>query len=250
MDKYGLIGFPLSHSFSAKYFNNKFEVERINAKYLNFEIEDVSKIKDIVSHDTNLKGMNVTIPHKQNVIAHLDELSDDAKGMGAVNVIKVVRSKSDKNKYSLIGYNTDYVGFKKSIEPLINKVIHNKALVLGTGGASKAVVYALDQMGIEWKYVSRTEGVNRITYDKIDKTIMQSHKVIINCSPIGTYPNIDECPNLPYHLISNEHLLYDLVYNPSETLFLKRGKEQGATIKNGHEMLELQAMAAWEIWNE
>ncbi len=250
MDKYVLIGFPLGHSFSARFFNDKFEKENIDAKYDNFEVEDATMIKDIVEQNPNLKGINVTIPHKENILSALDFLSDEAKAIGAVNTIKVVRQNNDTNQYSLIGYNTDYIGFKKSIEPLINKVIHNKAIVLGTGGASKAIVYALEQMGIEWKYISRTSGNNRITYDKINKSIMQSYKVIINCSPLGTFPNIEEYPDIPYEYINNDHLLYDLVYNPEETMFLKKGKLNGATTKNGAEMLELQALAAWEIWNK
>lgn len=250
MDKYALIGFPLGHSFSANYFNTKFERESISAEYLNFEIEKASEVKNIVENNYNLKGINVTIPHKENIVPLLHKLSDEAKAIGAVNTIKVVRNNTKTDEYSLIGYNTDYIGFKKSIEPLINKVIHSNALVLGTGGASKAITYTLDQMGIKWKYVSRTEGNNKITYDKIDEQIMSTHKVIINCSPLGTYPNTNEAPTLPYHLITNQHLLYDLVYNPAETLFLRNGKLRGATTKNGAEMLELQALAAWKIWNE
>lgn len=177
----------------------------------------------------------------------LDNLSDNAKEIGAVNTIKVVRDAD--GEFTLEGFNTDYIGFRKSIEPLIDSNIHTRALVMGTGGASKAVVKALEDMNINWKYVSRSEGSNRITYNDIDKDIIDSHKVIINCSPLGTYPKTDECPDLPYDFIDSNHLLYDLVYNPAETLFLKKGKEKGATTKNGAEMLELQALAAWEIWN-
>ncbi len=247
MDKYGLIGYPLGHSFSAKYFNNKFEVEGVDAIYQNFEIEDVSGISEIVSLNTDLKGINVTIPHKESIITFLNSLSQEAKEIGAVNTIKVVRN--HEGSYSLIGFNTDYIGFRKSIEPLIDSNIHTKALVLGTGGASKAVVYALEKMGVEWLYVSRSSGDKRITYNDIDDSIIESHKIIINCSPVGTFPNIDECPNLPYNAIGENHILYDLVYNPEVTLFLQKGKEQGASTKNGAEMLELQALAAWDIWN-
>lgn len=249
MHKYGLIGFPLGHSFSAKYFNNKFKVESIDAEYLNFEIENIADIKEVLANNDNLRGMNVTIPHKENVIPFLDSLSPNAQKIGAVNTIKVIRDPNDSTSYKLEGHNTDYIGFKNSILPLINTHIHTKALVLGTGGASKAVVHALEDMNIEWIYISRTGGNNRITYDDIDASIMDSHKVIINCSPLGTYPNVDQCPNLPYHLITPNHLLYDLVYNPAETLFLAKGKQNGATIKNGAQMLEGQALAAWNIWN-
>lgn len=248
MDKYGLIGYPLGHSFSAKYFNNKFKEEGINAEYQNFEIEDIANIKEIVGNSTDLKGLNVTIPHKEGVIPFLSILSDDAKAIGAVNTIKVVRN--DDNTLSLSGHNTDHIGFKNSIEPLIKPDIHTKALVLGTGGASKAVVYALESMNIECLYVSRTSGEQRITYDDIDKSVINDYKVIVNCSPVGTFPNIDQCPKLPYKLITNDHLLYDLVYNPEVTLFLQKGLDNGATIKNGAEMLEKQAIAAWNIWTE
>lgn len=247
MDKYGLIGYPLTHSFSAKFFNNKFKIESIDAEYNNYEIEDASLIKDIVSENLNLKGINVTIPHKESIIAFLDELYEDAEKIGAVNTIKVVY---DNNSYSLTGYNTDYIGFMNSIRPLINPSIHKKALILGTGGASKAVVYALEKLNIEHILVSRTKRDNTITYKDINKDIIKSHNVIINCSPIGTSPKTDECPELPYHFLDSNNLLYDLVYNPSETLFLKSGRERGATTKNGAEMLELQAEAAWRIWSE
>lgn len=249
MDKYGLIGFPLGHSFSAKYFNNKFEKESINAEYLNFEIENISSINDILAQNNELKGMNVTIPHKESVIPFLSSLSTDAQKIGAVNTIKVEKN-VETNEYSLIGYNTDYIGFKNSISPLINSRIHSKALVLGTGGASKAITHALDEMNIEWIYVSRTRGEKRIAYKDVDASLMNSHNVIVNCSPIGTYPKIDECPDIPYEYITENHLLYDLVYNPSETLFLRKGKQNGAITKNGAEMLELQALAAWDIWNK
>lgn len=249
MDKYGLIGFPLGHSFSAKYFNNKFEKESISAEYLNFEIENISSINDILAQHNELKGMNVTIPHKESVIPFLSSLSTDAQKIGAVNTIKVEKN-VETNEYSLIGYNTDYIGFKNSISPLINSKIHSKALVLGTGGASKAITHALDEMNIEWIYVSRTRGEKRIAYKDVDASLMNSHNVIVNCSPIGTYPNIDECPDIPYEYITENHLLYDLVYNPSETLFLRKGKQNGAITKNGAEMLELQALAAWDIWNK
>lgn len=246
---YGLVGFPLKHSFSSKFFNEKFTREGIEAEYLNFEIEDVLQIREVILFNQYLRGLNVTIPYKEKVIPFLNEISPEAEKIGAVNVIKVERRPNDMYFYRLIGYNTDYIGFKKSIEPLIRTEIHQKALILGTGGASKAVAQALEDLNIEWKYVSRTGGNNKFTYDEIDAGILNEYKIIVNCSPVGTFPKTDECPNIPYQLLTSEHLLYDLVYNPAETLFLKKGKAQGATTKNGAEMLELQALAAWEIWN-
>ena len=248
MTKYGLIGYPLAHSFSAKFFNEKFEKESIDAAYLNFEIDNIDKIKDIVSLHPTLKGINVTIPYKEQVVSLLNKVSKAAKTIGAVNVIRVERVKNDSN-HLLSGYNTDYIGFKNSIKPLINES-HRKALILGTGGASKAVGYALTSLGIEWKYVSRNKSKVNFTYAELDKNILSDFTIIINASPVGTYPNIKEAPAIPYQHLTSNHLLYDLVYNPEVTLFLTKGKEQGTTIKNGAEMLTLQALAAWEIWNK
>lgn len=248
MNTYGLIGFPLKHSFSARFFTEKFKRENIDAKYLNFEIEDILQIKEVVSANPNLKGLNVTIPYKEQVIPFLDELSPEAEKIGAVNVIKINRNLNDRENYYLKGYNTDYTGFKKSIEPLIKSDIHEKALVLGTGGASKAVVQALNDLGIEWKYVSRTSGENKFIYEELTPEIINDYQIIINASPVGTFPNIHECPKIPYQYLTPHHILYDLVYNPSETLFLKKGKAQGSTVKNGEEMLLLQALEAWKIW--
>jgi len=248
MNTYGLIGFPLKHSFSAKFFTEKFKRENIDAKYLNFEIENIRQIKKVVSANPNLKGLNVTIPYKEQVISFLDELSPEAEKIGAVNVIKIDRKPNDRYDYHLKGYNTDYLGFKKSIEPLIKPNIHKKALVLGTGGASKAVVQALNDLGIDWKYVSRTPGENKFIYEELTPEIINNYRIIINASPVGTFPNVNECPAIPYPYLTGNHLLYDLVYNPKETLFLKKGKAQGATVKNGEEMLLLQAQEAWRIW--
>ena len=242
MNKYGLIGFPLAHSFSHRFFTEKFRNEQIDAEYLNFEIEDVSHICEIVRNNPQLKGLNVTIPHKESVIPFLDEISDEAKKIGAVNTIKIDNGK-------LIGFNTDYIGFKNSISPLLHPDTHQCALILGTGGASKAVAHALSDLGLEWKYVSRTKNGNRLTYSELNSEILSHYTVIINTSPVGTFPKIDECPPIPYEYLTPSHLLYDLVYNPAETLFLKKGKERGAVFKNGLEMLELQALEAWKIWN-
>lgn len=249
MKKYGLIGFPLKHSFSSGFFNEKFGREEIHAEYLNFEIDDIQKIEIIISDNPTLEGLNVTIPYKEKVIPFLDEISEVAQRIGAVNVIKIERSEKT-NKPILKGYNTDYIGFKNSIHLLLNPEIHQYGLILGTGGASKAVAQALTDLGIEWKYVSRTQGENRFTYEELTREIITSHTVIVNASPIGTFPNIDESPAIPYQFLTSNHLLYDLVYNPPETQFLKNGKLKGAITKNGYEMLQLQALAAWEIWTK
>ena len=245
MDLYGLIGFPLGHSFSAKFFAEKFSRESIDAEYRNFEIEDVRKLLQIVDDYDNLRGLNVTIPHKQAVIPLLDALSDDAKAIGAVNVIRIIRG---ENKTRLEGHNSDVIGFTESIRPLL-RPHHQKALVLGTGGASKAVTFGLHKLGIETTYVSRRASTDRMTYQDVTTDIMQEYTVIVNCSPVGMYPHIDEAPALPYEALTENHLLYDLVYNPLETQFLQRGKARGATTKNGLDMLHLQALAAWDIWN-
>lgn len=245
--QYGLIGYPLGHSFSRGFFTEKFLREGIDAMYSNYEIPSVDQLKDILKANTHLVGFNVTAPHKQNIIPLLNELSDGAKAIGAVNVVKVTRKDS---VVWLKGYNSDVVGFVNSIKPLLNTALHTKALVLGTGGASKAIEYGLHTLGIETQLVSRSKQEDTITYADLDTTVLKNFKVIINCSPIGTYPNVGEAPAIPYHLLNTEHLLYDLVYNPTETEFLKRGKMQGSTVKNGAEMLELQAVEAWRIWNE
>lgn len=248
MDTYGLIGYPLKHSFSAAFFSEKFRRERIDAEYLNFEIPNISELSDIISSHPTLKGLNVTIPYKEVVIPFLDEISDEAKEIGAVNVIKIERC-SDGH-VSLKGFNSDYIGFRESISPLIRSEIHKKALILGTGGASKAVRQALNDFGIENRFVSRTKSEHNFSYGELTKEILQEYTVIVNSSPIGTFPKSDEYPAIPYEFLTSNHLLYDLVYNPAETLFLKKGKAQGAIVKNGAEMLERQAVAAWEIWTD
>ncbi len=250
MKTYGLIGYPLQHSFSSKFFNEKFEKESIDAEYLNFEIADIHELRRVIVFNPHLKGLNVTIPYKEEVIPYLDEISPVAKDIGAVNVIKIERSFGNTYGYKLIGHNTDYIGFKKSIAPLIQPEQHQNALVLGTGGASKAVCKALESLGIEWKYVSRSAKENQYTYDMLTPEIIAENNIIVNTTPLGTFPKVDEHPQLPYSSLTPHHLLYDLVYNPSETSFLKKGKEMGAWTKNGLEMLQLQALAAWEIWNE
>lgn len=249
MQKYGLIGFPLKHSFSIGYFNEKFKAESINAEYVNFEIPSIEDFMEVIDENPDLCGLNVTIPYKEQVIPFLDELDKDtARRIGAVNVIKIIRQKGKKAK--LIGYNSDIIGFTQSIQPLLQPH-HKRALILGTGGSSKAAYYGLLDLGIQSIFVSRTKrGENIITYEEITPDIIQEYTVIVNCTPVGMYPKADYCPYLPYKHLTPKHLLYDLLYNPNETLFMKKGKEQGATVKNGLEMLLLQAFAGWEIWNK
>ncbi len=248
MQKYGLIGYPLIHSFSSGYFNEKFKSENIDAEYVNFEIPSIKSFMEVVEGNTNLCGLNVTIPYKEQVIPYLDELDKATAGrVGAVNVIKIERG--PKGKTRLVGYNSDILGFTRSIQPLLTP-LHKHALILGTGGASKAVVRGLEDLGIESTFVSREKkGKDTIGYGDITPEVMEQNKVIVNCTPVGMYPNMDCCPNIPYELLTPDHLLYDLLYNPDETLFMKKGKAQGATVKNGLEMLLLQAFASWEIWN-
>lgn len=244
MDKYGLIGYPLGHSFSKNYFNEKFQNELIDAEYINFEIKKIESLPEILASNPELKGLNVTIPYKEKVISFLDSVSQEARAIGAVNVIKVMR---DGNKTMLKGYNSDVIGFTKSIEPLLER-FHKKALILGTGGASKAVNYGLKSFGLETVLVSRYERPGTIQYDKITPDVIREYNVVVNCTPCGMYPHIEECPKLPYEAIDNKNILYDLIYNPDQTLFMKKGAERGATVKNGLEMLLLQAFASWEFW--
>ena len=246
MDKYGIIGYPLAHSFSRSYFNEKFENEGIDAQYFNFEIQSVTDFPQIIAENPELKGLNVTIPYKEQITFFLDELDKDALAIGAANVVKVVHQKNGNTK--LIGYNSDFIGFKQSIEPLLEPH-HTKALVLGTGGASKAVIYALKQLGLESLLVSRRPYPNMITYDQLTPEIIQEYTVIVNCSPVGMYPNTEQCPDIPYDALTKQHLLYDLLYNPDTTLFMRKGLDKGATVKNGLEMLLLQAFAARDTWH-
>jgi shikimate dehydrogenase len=246
MDKYGLIGFPLGHSFSKNYFNQKFTDEKIDAEYVNFEIPSIENLTEILETNLNLKGLNVTIPYKQKVISYLDSLSPEARAIGAVNVIRITH----KGKDTLLkGYNSDVIGFTRSIEPLLQPY-HKKALILGTGGASKAVNYGLKSLGLETVFVSRYERPGTIQYKSLTPEIIKEYNVIVNCTPCGMYPHADECPDIPYEAIDEKNLLYDLLYNPNETLFMKKGAVQGAKVKNGLEMLLLQAFASWEFWNE
>lgn len=245
MDKYGLIGYPLGHSFSIGYHNQRFADEGINAKYLNFEIPSIDDLPAVLSQNPELKGLNVTIPYKEKVIPFLDYVSPEARAIGAVNVIRV---EHQGKKITLKGYNSDVIGFTQSIEPLLENY-HKKALVLGTGGASKAVSYGLKSLGLETVYVSRYERPGTIQYGTITPDVVKEYNVIVNCTPLGMFPKTEECPPLPYEAMDDRNILYDLIYNPDETLFMRKGAERGATVKNGLEMLLLQAFASWEFWN-
>ena len=246
-EEFGLIGYPLGHSFSVKFFTDKFEKEQIDATYNNFEIPNAEMLHEIVAQHPYLKGLNVTIPYKQAVMPLLDEISKEATAIGAVNVVQV-KTQPDGTKY-LKGYNSDSIGFCQSIRPLLRPQ-HTRALVLGTGGASKAIVYGLKSLGITPQYVSRTPKEGMLSYKDLTAEVISKYKVIVNCSPVGMFPHVEECPNIPYEYLTTEHLLYDLVYNPLETIFLRKGSEMGAITKNGLEMLHLQALASWDFWHE
>ena len=246
MDKYGLIGYPLGHSFSISYFNQKFADEGIDAKYENFEIPSIDELEEVLAVNPNLKGLNVTIPYKEKVLNFLDSISPEAQAIGAVNVIRVTH---DGNKVKLKGFNSDVIGFTQSIEAMLDPKWNKKALILGTGGASKAINYGLKSLGLETVFVSRYERPGTIQYERITPEIVKEYNVIINCTPVGMYPHTEECPILPYEAMDSHTILYDLIYNPDETLFMKRGLEYGAQVKNGLEMLLLQAFASWEFWN-
>ena len=246
MKQYGLIGHPLGHSFSRRFFTEKFDREGIDAEYLNFDLESIDLLPQILAEHPDLQGLNVTIPYKQAVIPYLDELSDEARAIGAVNVVRIARSST---RTILKGFNSDIIGFMDSIRPLL-KPHHRKALVLGTGGASKAICCGLEKLGLEWRYVSRrASSPSVLTYAEITPSILAEFTVIVNCTPLGMSPRLDSCPELPYRALTPDHLLYDLVYNPEETLFMHQGRRQGATVKNGLEMLHLQALASWKFWN-
>jgi shikimate dehydrogenase len=241
---FGLLGKNISYSFSKGYFTEKFNKLHLNDnEYVNFDIPTIQNLPETIQKTTNIKGMNVTIPYKVEVIPFLDDLDDTAKKIGAVNTIKFTE------KGTLKGYNTDVVGFENSIKPFF-KSHHQKALILGTGGASKAVAYALTKNNISYKFVSRTPTEeNQISYDAITEELLNEYHIIINCTPLGTSPNTEKCPSIPYQYINKKHLMYDLIYNPAVTTFLQKGLDNGATIKNGLEMLELQAEESWRIWN-
>lgn len=238
--EYGLIGYPLGHSFSPTYFGKKFAVLGIDAVYSAYPLENITEFPNLL-HAHSFRGLNVTIPHKESVIPYLDALDDVAKKVGAVNTIAFAEGIKK-------GYNTDVIGFELSLAPLL-KPQHKQALILGTGGASKAVAFVLEKLGITYLKISRSKKSGTLCYDELGPEIIKAHPLIINCSPVGKAPEANYAPSIPYEGITDKHLLYDLIYNPAETKFLSIGKQHGAAIKNGLEMLELQADSAWEIWN-
>ena len=250
MQTYGLIGLKLGHSFSRRFFTEMFQKEGIEAEYLNFELDDIGQLMEVIAEHPYLKGLNVTIPYKEQIMPYIDRLSPEAEEIGAVNTVKIVGDLSTGD-FLLEGYNTDIIGFKDSITPLLSPGA-DKALVLGTGGASKAIIVALRQLGIEPLQVSRTAAPGRITYDDLrnDPSMVGSHKVIVNTTPLGMYPDVDSAPDIPYDYLTPDNLCYDLVYNPDPTLFMKRAAERGAKTCSGLAMLEGQAIASWKIWNE
>jgi len=244
MKIYGLIGKNISYSFSDKYFADKFENENIkDSLYKVFDIPDITHFLQVIRKNKEIKGLNVTIPYKQEVIPYLDKLSSKAEQIGAVNVIRI--TKNGKLK----GYNSDCYGFEKSLKPLLQSH-HNKALILGTGGASKAVEFVFNKLKIEYKFVSRNPVQDQFSYSQLTKEILSKYTIVVNCTPIGTHPNIEDCPELNYSFFSDKHIAFDLVYNPSETKFLRLAKEQGAITQNGYDMLVYQAEKAWKIWNK
>ena len=238
---YGLIGKNIDYSFSKNFFSKKFKNENINCKYLNFDIQNISEFKSIIS-DKNISGLNVTIPYKEDVIKYIDKISSDAKSIGAVNTIKISNEK-------LTGYNTDHIGFSKSIEKIDGFKNIESALILGSGGASKAVQFALKKMNIKYTIVSRSNSIECINYEQVSEKIIKNHKLIINCTPLGTFPDVERFPEIEYRFLSSFNILYDLVYNPEQSSFLSKGIKAGCKIKNGLEMLEIQAIESWKIWN-
>ncbi len=246
MKRYGILGYPLGHSFSKRFFTEKFEREKVDAAYENFEIENISLFPEIIQKNPELIGLNVTIPYKEQVIPYLDELDEAINEIGAVNTIKITRTGKGIH---LKGFNSDVYGFEASLKPLL-KVQHKKALILGTGGASKAVKYVLNNLGIEFISASIEElKENEIRYEEIDSRIMAERLLIINATPLGTYPDVDACPPIPYEFLTENHLLFDLVYNPETTKFMEKGLQKDAVVKNGYEMLQQQALKSYQIWN-
>jgi shikimate dehydrogenase len=246
MKRYGLIGYPLTHSFSKRFFTEKFEKERMDASYENYELKSITQFPEVIRDNPELTGLNVTIPYKELVIPYLDELDPAAEAVGAVNTVRIERAGPD---VSLKGFNTDTWGFETSLAPLLLDH-HKKALILGTGGASKAIRYVLKKRQIDFISAS-IEELNdmEIPYESIDRSVIEERLLIINATPLGTYPNVDTAPSIPYEWITKKHLLFDLVYNPEVTKFLRQGAERGATVKNGFEMLIQQVLKSYEIWN-
>ena len=247
---FGLIGNPLAHSFSKNHFEEKFRSEKItDSEYREFPLSEISLLPELIASEPNLVGLNVTIPYKQEVMNFMDEVDDVANDIGAVNTIVITRDKDDEKAVSLKGFNTDVKGFEHSLVPLLNAE-HTKALVLGSGGGARAIIFVLKKLGIEYQVVSREPtGGRSIGYDKLNQDLMETHSIIINSTPVGMEPNTEAAPDIPYELLNSSHLLYDLIYNPEETEFLHKGRLAGATTKNGLDMLKIQAEKCWDIWN-
>lgn len=241
-NRFGLIGKDISYSFSRGYFTKKFsDLGLEQHSYENFDLEQIDLFKNLMEQNSEIKGFNVTIPYKEQIMPFLSKIDEEAQAIGAVNTIKIVENET-------IGYNTDVYGFQKSIEPYI-RTHHKKALILGTGGASKAVAFVLNKLGITYKFVSRNPKKGQLNYIDLSKEVLSEYTVIVNCTPLGTYPNINDKPDIPYHFITNQHLLFDLIYNPEKTAFLLAGEQEGGKISNGTNMLQFQAEKSWEIWN-
>lgn len=241
-NRFGLIGKDISYSFSRGYFTKKFsDLGLEQHSYENFDLEQIDLFKNLMEQNSDIKGFNVTIPYKEQIMPFLSKIDEEAQAIGAVNTIKIVENET-------IGYNTDVYGFQKSIEPYI-RTHHKKALILGTGGASKAVAFVLNKLGITYKFVSRNPKKGQLNYIDLSKEVLSEYTVIVNCTPLGTYPNINDKPDIPYHFITNQHLLFDLIYNPEKTAFLLAGEQEGGKISNGTNMLQFQAEKSWEIWN-
>ena len=248
MKTFGLIGHRLGYSFSKKFFTEKFEKEGLaEHEYVNFELDSIDEFPGIFEKNPNIAGLNCTIPYKQQIMKFMDDINREAAEVGAVNTVKVIR---ENESLKLVGYNSDVYGFENSLKPMLSDK-HKKALILGTGGASKAIKYILAKLGIEYVSASIEEQLfeNEIRYSQIDEKLINEYLIIINATPLGTFPNVDNCADIPYQFITPDHVMFDLVYNPEETLFMKKGKEKGALVKNGLEMLHLQAIRSWEIWN-
>ena len=248
MKTYGLIGYRLGYSFSKGFFTAKFEDEGLKEhEYVNFELDTIEEFPSIFEKNSQITGLNCTIPYKQQIMDYMDEIDEEATKVGAINTVKIMRS--DRG-VKLRGFNTDIYGFENSLKPMLNEK-HKKALILGTGGASKAIKYILEKLDIDYVSASIEENLfeKEIRYEQIDDALLKESLIVINATPLGTFPKVDTCPDIPYDCLTKDHVLFDLVYNPEETLFMKKGKTQGASVKNGLEMLHLQAIKAWEIWN-
>lgn len=250
MRNFGLIGFPLGHSFSARFFNDKFKSESISAHYSNFELPDIGDLTELLAEYPDIEGFNVTIPYKELILPYLSEISAEASAIGAVNTVKVTYPDGDSGP-RLSGFNTDAPAFARTLAPMLSATDTSpcKALVLGTGGAAKAVRHALVSLGVASESVSRSKDNGDLTYNDLTGDIIESHRIIVNATPLGTFPDTDSCPPIPYQFLSARHICYDLVYNPAETLFMRNAAKHGATVKNGMDMLRLQALMSWEIWN-